>query len=89
MIIVISWIFLAVAFFFQAANVISVIKSPGSSQVYFVPVIFWYLALILRKDGFIFDARWLEIIFITSVHLMISFSVPYAMKIFSSKGDRE
>jgi len=88
MIIIISWIFLAIAVFFQIANVVSVIKSPGSSQVYFVPVVFWYLALILRKNGFLFDARWLEIVFVTSVHLMLSFSVPFVMKIFSSKSDR-
>jgi hypothetical protein len=69
---ILSWSFALAAGLIQIFNIIWVLRPQRSSQIYVLPIILWYVALVTRSEGFFFQSPGLEILFIAIVHIALS-----------------
>ena len=70
----ISWILASLAIGFQILSIAVSIRSPRASQIYAVPVILWYPALMLRGHGFFLGSTGKEILLVVAIHVVLSFA---------------
>jgi hypothetical protein len=74
-VIVISWILAVVAIGFQLLSIAITIHSPRASQIYAVPVLLWYPALMLRGRGFFLASPGKEILAVLAIHIVLSVAI--------------
>ena len=68
----VAWFLVVTAVALQALNIFWAVQSPRSSQAFLLPVLLWYIALVLRGDGVIFQSSGEEIAWVLAVHLFTS-----------------
>lgn len=74
-VIMISWILAIVAIGFQFLSIAIAIRSPRASQIYAVPVLLWYPALMLRGSGFFMASPGKEMLAVLAIHIVLSVAV--------------
>jgi len=83
-----AWIFLVAAIGLQLLNIVWAIQSLQTknriSQVHLVPVILWYVALVLRGKGFFIASSGQEILWVFAAHVLLSAAV-FVMDRFNSR----
>lgn len=72
-----AWVLAVAALGLQALNVVWAFSSTRSSHVYLVPVLLWYVGLVIRGKGFFLLSSGEEIFWVLVIH--ITFSVLLAV----------
>jgi hypothetical protein len=85
---VISCVFLSLALVFQSINLGVFVRELAykkrASQILLVPVVFWYVGVLIKGSGAIFDSAGLGVLIFFAIHLAcVLMSVP--IEYFSSK----
>jgi len=69
---IIGWLLIFLAFSLQILNIIWAVGKIRGSQVVLVPVVFWYVAILIRGEPYLLGSTGLELGMVVIAHLVLT-----------------